>query len=52
MMSFLSSDLYFVIKQLINVMTLKEVLDREVTRYKLIDIDLVNKYLYIFHKQS
>ena len=34
MMQFISSDLYFVMKQLMNVIILKETLDREVTLYK------------------
>ena len=48
MMSFISSDLYFVTKQLANIIILKEVLDVEVTPYKLINIDLLKK-TYIFH---
>ena len=39
----ISSDLYFVTKQLINIIILKEVLDIEVTPYKLINIDLLKK---------
>ena len=43
MMPFISSDLYFIMKHLMNVIILKEVLDREVTPYKLINIDLLKK---------
>ena len=43
MMPFMSSDFYFVIKQLINDIIVKEVLDRKVTPYKLINIDLLKK---------
>ena len=45
MMPFISSDLYFVMKQLINVIILKEVL--EVTPYKLINIDVLKKDIYL-----
>ena len=43
----ISSDLYFVTKQLINIIILKEVLDIEVTLYKLINIDLLKKNIYL-----
>ena len=45
MMPFISSDLYFIMKQLINVIILKEVL--EVTPYKLINIDVLKKDIYL-----
>ena len=45
MMPFISSDLYFVMKQLINVIILKEVL--EVTPYRLINIDVLKKDIYL-----
>ena len=46
-MPFVSSDLYFVMKQLMNVIVLKQVLDREVTSYQLINIDLLKKDIYL-----
>ena len=47
MMPFISSDLYFVVNQSMNIIKLKEVLDREVTLYKLINIDLLKKDIYL-----
>ena len=47
MMLFISFDLYFVMEQLINVIIVKEVLDRKVTPYKLINIDLLKKDIYL-----
>ena len=46
-MPFVSSDLYFVMKQLMNVVVLKQVLDRKVTSYQLINIDLLKKDIYL-----
>ena len=46
-MPFVSSDLYFVMKQLMNVIVLKQVLDRKVTSYQLINIDLLKKDIYL-----
>ena len=43
----ISSDLYFVMKQVINIIILKEVLYREVTAYKLINIDLSKKDIFL-----
>ena len=43
MTPFILFDLYFVMKQLMNVIILKEVLDREAILYKLIKIDLLKK---------
>ena len=47
MMLFISFDLYFVMEQLINIIIVKEVLDRKVTPYKLINIDLLKKDIYL-----
>ena len=47
MMLFISSDLYSVMKHLMNVIILKEVLDREVTPYKLINLDLSKNDIYL-----
>ena len=46
-MPFVSSDLYFFMKQLMNVVVLKQVLDRKVTSYQLINIDLLKKDIYL-----
>ena len=47
MVPFISSDLYSVMKYLMNVIILKEVLDREVTPYKLINLDLSKNNIYL-----
>ena len=47
MMPFISSDLYSVMERLMNVIILKEVLDREVTPYKLINLDLSKNDIYL-----
>ena len=47
MMLFISFDLYFVMEQLINIIIVKEVLDRKVTPYKLINIDSLKKDIYL-----
>ena len=47
MMPFISSDLYSIMKRFMNVIILKELLDREVTSYKLINLDLYKNDIYL-----